>query len=80
MRAGPRWALRGAAVAGAAAVLFVAGLVGYCAFTLPLEVGVPTAQTSPAIAFTLGGGRVFAARGVSRGEPVGVRLPLWFRL
>jgi penicillin-binding protein 1A len=70
MRAGLRWTLRGVAVAGAAAALFAAGFVGYCAFTLPLEGGMPKVPTSPAITFTLGGGQVFAARGAFKGDPV----------
>jgi penicillin-binding protein 1A len=70
--AGLRWAWRGGAVAGAAAVLFVAGFVGYCAFTLPIAGGTPASPGSSAITFTLGSGQAFAARGVSKGEPVAV--------
>jgi penicillin-binding protein 1A len=55
-----------------AATLFVAGFLGYCAFTLPLSAHMAAEPPQPATVYTLGDGRVFAARGVSKGEPIAV--------
>ena len=69
LRAGQRSALHGVAVAGTAAVLFIAGFVGYCAFTLPVIGDIAAQFPSPAIVFTAGG-QVFATRGTLKGDRV----------
>lgn len=72
LRAGLHSVLRGFVPASIAAVLFVAGFVGYCAFTLPLAADIAGQPTSPAIVFTAGGGQVFAARGSFKGDRVAI--------
>src|SRR5712691_1984677 len=55
---------------GGAAVLLVAGFIGYSAYTLPL-LRAPTAELPPAaLLYTAGTGTPFAARGVYRGERI----------
>jgi membrane peptidoglycan carboxypeptidase len=55
---------------GGAAVLLVAGFIGYSAYTLPL-LRAPTAEQPPAaLLYTAGTDMPFAARGVYRGEKI----------
>jgi penicillin-binding protein 1A len=72
VRAGSRSAFLGVLWAGTAAALLVAAFVGYCAFTLPFAGGIATEPTPAAIVFTADNGRVFAARGVSKGNRVAI--------
>ena len=69
-RADARSVLLGLFWAGTTAALLVAGFIGYCAFTLPLAGGVAAEPTAAAIVLTAADGRVFAARGVSKGDRV----------
>jgi penicillin-binding protein 1A len=71
-RAVLRWVLHGLGWTGIAAALFVAGFVGYCVFTLPIAGRIAAQPAAPATVYSTGDGKVFAARGVFKGERVTV--------
>jgi 1A family penicillin-binding protein len=57
-------------MSGTAALLAIAGYLGYCAFTIPLSGELAGRSAPAALVLETRFGKVFATRGVYRGEPV----------
>src|SRR5690348_1256274 len=75
-RAGPHWVAVALGWAGATTAILVLGFIGYCAVTLPASGAGNSDAPSSAVAFTGTDGKVFAVRGVVKGDRVGIdRLP-----
>jgi penicillin-binding protein 1A len=71
-RTGLRSVFRMLAWAGIAAALFLAGFLGYCAFTLPISGRIAAEPPPTATQYSAADGRAFAARGVFKGERMAV--------
>ncbi|HEV2303864.1 MAG TPA: PBP1A family penicillin-binding protein [Stellaceae bacterium] len=69
-RRGRRRILLAGLLCGTAALLAVAGFLGYCAFTIPLSGGLAGRPEPAALLLETRAGKAFATRGVYRGEPV----------